>query len=113
MYGRIVHRHLIEDGFDQDPFLSTRLVEMYSSFDAVDDARRMFDATRDRTIFLWNAFLRALAMAGEGEEAMETYGEMGQAVGIEFDSFTYSYALKAWVGSILATSRPSVVFDRV
>ncbi|KAJ0984041.1 hypothetical protein J5N97_002397 [Dioscorea zingiberensis] len=92
----IVHRHLVDDGFDQDPFLSTKLVDMYSHFSSLDDARKVFEKTSEKTIFLWNALLRALAVGDEGEEALVLFRDMVRT-GIELDSFSYSFSLKACV----------------
>ncbi|ONK76886.1 uncharacterized protein A4U43_C02F870 [Asparagus officinalis] len=95
---RVVHGHLVDDGFDQDPFLSTKLIDMYSHFGSVEDARNVFEKTSDKTIFVWNALLRALALADEGEEAISLCRQMGM-LGMPLDSFTYSYGLKACVAS--------------
>ncbi|XP_008811370.2 pentatricopeptide repeat-containing protein At3g46790, chloroplastic [Phoenix dactylifera] len=108
-YGPIVHHHLIENGFDQDPFLSTKLIDMYSQFGSLDNARDVFDKTHVKTIFVWNALLKALALADAAEEALSLFHEMGGA-GVPPDSFTYSHALKACIAS---SSRPSLAFDRV
>ncbi|KAG1371752.1 pentatricopeptide repeat-containing protein, chloroplastic [Cocos nucifera] len=108
-YGPIVHHHLIDNGFDQDPFLSTKLIDMYSQFSSLDDARDVFDKTHVKTIFVWNALLKALALADEAEEALFLFQEMGRA-GVPPDSFTYSHALKACIAS---SSHPSLAFDRV
>lgn len=95
--GVAVHRRLVDDGFDQDPFLSTKLIDMYSEFGAIADARQVFEQTREKTIFVWNALLRALAVADEGEEAFPLLRKM-VAAGTLPDSFTYSCMLKACVG---------------
>ncbi|XP_072975501.1 pentatricopeptide repeat-containing protein CRR2, chloroplastic [Typha angustifolia] len=108
-YGSVVHRSLVEDGFDQDPFLSTKLIDMYSQFGSLDDARDVFDETVEKTIFVWNALLKALALANEAEEALSLFREMGQ-LGVSMDSFTYSHALKACIGS---SSYPALAFERV
>lgn len=71
---------------------------MYSHFRAIDSARKVFDETPDKTIFVWNALLRALALADEGEDAVALCREMA-AAGMEPDSFTYSYSLKACIAS--------------
>ncbi|KAK1321128.1 Pentatricopeptide repeat-containing protein [Acorus calamus] len=75
-----VRRRLIEDGFDQDPFISTKLINLYSQFNSLDDAREVFEKTREKTIYVWNALLRALALAGADEEAVSLYREMGYAI---------------------------------
>ncbi|XP_043718802.1 pentatricopeptide repeat-containing protein At3g46790, chloroplastic [Telopea speciosissima] len=96
--GLTVHRHIVEDGFDQDSFLATKLINMYSHFNSIENARYVFDKTLDRTVFVWNALIRALALAGRGEEALSFYRQMNQT-GIPSDRFTYPYILKACVSS--------------
>ncbi|KAF9675400.1 hypothetical protein SADUNF_Sadunf09G0028500 [Salix dunnii] len=93
-----VHRHLLENGFDQDPFLATKLINMYSFFDSIDNARKVFDKTRNRTIYVYNALFRALSLVGHGEEVLDMYRRMN-SIGIPSDRFSYTYALKACVAS--------------
>ncbi|OMO91139.1 hypothetical protein COLO4_18591 [Corchorus olitorius] len=69
---------------------------MYSALDSLDDARKVFDKTRERTIFVWNAILQALSLAGFGEEVLGLYRKMNR-IGIPSDRFTYTYVLKACV----------------
>ncbi|XP_057953102.1 pentatricopeptide repeat-containing protein CRR2, chloroplastic-like [Malania oleifera] len=96
--GLTVHRRLLDYGFDQDPFLVTKLINMYSELDSIDSARKVFDRTRKRTIFVWNALFRALSLAGHGEDALRLYRRMNK-IGIPSDRFTYTYLLKACVAS--------------
>ncbi|KAF6161106.1 hypothetical protein GIB67_007747 [Kingdonia uniflora] len=51
---------------------------------------------RKRTVFVFNAFIRALALAGFGEDAVCVYREMNES-GVGSDRFTYTYVLKACV----------------
>ncbi|KAJ8464511.1 hypothetical protein OPV22_027063 [Ensete ventricosum] len=104
-----VHRHLIVHGLDQDPFLSTKLIDMYSLLDRLDNARYVFDRTREKTIFVWNALLKALALADQAEEAIALFREMVR-LGVPMDSYTYSCALKACIAS---SSHPSAAPHRV
>lgn len=78
--------------------MATKLINVYSHFDSVDHARHVFDKTRRRTIYVWNALFRALTLAGRGEEVLELYRRMnGTGSGIRSDRFTYTYVLKACV----------------
>ncbi|WOK93795.1 pentatricopeptide repeat-containing protein [Canna indica] len=104
-----VHRHLIDHGFDQDPFLATKLIDMYAHLDRLNNARYVFDRTLEKTIFVWNALLKALALADQAEEALALFREMGR-IGVPMDSFTYSHALKACIAS---SSRPELTPKRV
>lgn len=96
--GLAVHRHLFDNGFDQDPFLATKLINMYSELDAVDSALLVFDKIRKRTVFVWNALFRALSLAGRGEKVMDLYRRMNRT-DILSDRFTFTYVLKACVVS--------------
>ncbi|KAI4346739.1 hypothetical protein L6164_007611 [Bauhinia variegata] len=93
-----VHRRLVDSGFDEDPFLATKLINMYSELGSVDHACQVFDDTRDKTIYVWNAIFRALAIVGRGEEVLHLYGQMNW-IGIPSDRFTYTYVLKACAAS--------------
>ncbi|CAN1167093.1 Pentatricopeptide repeat-containing protein At3g46790, chloroplastic [Linum perenne] len=73
---RWVHQHLLEIGFDQDAFLATKLINMYSSMGLVCDARKVFDKMPRRTIFVYNALFRALSLAGLGDEVLDLYRRM-------------------------------------
>ncbi|CAO2821801.1 unnamed protein product [Amaranthus hypochondriacus] len=99
----IVHRHLIENEFDHDPFLATKLIDMYSELECIEYARQVFDKISRRTIYVWNAILRALTLAGYGVEALGIYREMNR-IGVPCDRFTHTYALKACVVSESTTS---------
>ncbi|KAA8543820.1 hypothetical protein F0562_022003 [Nyssa sinensis] len=96
--GVAVHRQLIADGFDQDPFLATKLINLYSELDCIDYARNVFDKICNKTIYVWNALFRALTLAGNGEEVLNLYRRMNQ-IGVPSDRFTYTYVLKACVTS--------------
>ncbi|KAK7261843.1 hypothetical protein RIF29_28166 [Crotalaria pallida] len=96
-----VHRHLVHSGLDQDPFLATKLINMYYELGSVDHACKVFDETHERTIYVWNAIFRTLAMAGHGKELFDLYGQMN-SIGVPSDRFTYTYVLKACVVSELS-----------
>eukprot|EP00257_Ricinus_communis_P017145 XP_015575520.1 pentatricopeptide repeat-containing protein At3g46790, chloroplastic [Ricinus communis] len=95
---QFVHQHLLDNGFDQDPFLATKLINMYSSFGSIDNARKVFDKTRSRTLYVYNALFRALTLVGNGEEVLRLYRRMN-SIGMPSDRFTYTYVLKACVAS--------------
>ncbi|KAG4378120.1 hypothetical protein GLYMA_18G275000v4 [Glycine max] len=101
--GLDVHRRLVSSGFDQDPFLATKLINMYYELGSIDRARKVFDETRERTIYVWNALFRALAMVGCGKELLDLYVQMNW-IGIPSDRFTYTFVLKACVVSELSVS---------
>ncbi|XP_074295048.1 pentatricopeptide repeat-containing protein CRR2, chloroplastic-like [Silene latifolia] len=94
----VVHRHLVDNGFGEDSFLGTKLIDMYSELGCIEYARQVFDGMTRRSIYVWNAILRALVLAGYGVEALSIYREMNR-IRAPCDRFTYTYALKACVVS--------------
>ncbi|KAK7293378.1 hypothetical protein RJT34_16243 [Clitoria ternatea] len=59
-----------------DPFLVTKLIIMYYELGSIDHARKVFDETQERTIYVRNALFRVLVMVGYGEELLDLYGQM-------------------------------------
>ncbi|XP_074302729.1 pentatricopeptide repeat-containing protein CRR2, chloroplastic-like [Silene latifolia] len=94
----VVHRHLVDNGFGEDSFLGTKLIDIYSELGCIEYARQVFDGMTRRSIYVWNAVLRALVLAGYGIEALSIYREMNR-IRVPCDRFTYTYALKACVVS--------------
>ncbi|XP_020590182.1 pentatricopeptide repeat-containing protein At3g46790, chloroplastic isoform X2 [Phalaenopsis equestris] len=77
-YAPFIDRRLAVDGLYRDSFLSTKLIDMYSHFNSLDEARNVFSKTSDKTIFVWNSLLKSLVMAEEGDEALSLLREMGR-----------------------------------
>ncbi|KAL7598793.1 hypothetical protein Lser_V15G26575 [Lactuca serriola] len=98
-----IHRRLVEDGFDQDPFLATKLINTYSELGSMEHARQVFDEIPNRTIYVWNAFFQALTLAGHGINVFDLLCSMSTD-GIKPDRFTYTYVLKACVASDTSVS---------
>lgn len=93
---RTVHKHVIDNGFDQNPFLATKLINMYFELGLVDSARQVFDSICNRNVFVWNALFKGLVKVGYGDEVLFMYRRMNVGGGIS-DSFMYTFVLKACV----------------
>ncbi|KAG6433447.1 hypothetical protein SASPL_105061 [Salvia splendens] len=50
-----------------------RLINMYAELGSSHHARQVFDEITEKTIYVWNAIFRALAMLGDGEEALRLF----------------------------------------
>ncbi|EEC71803.1 hypothetical protein OsI_04433 [Oryza sativa Indica Group] len=94
-----VHRRLKADPvFRSDPFLSTRLIDAYASLGELPAARQVFDEAPVKSIFVWNALLKALALADHGEEALARLADMGR-LRVPVDSYSYAHGLKACIAA--------------
>eukprot|EP00253_Pinus_taeda_P026437 PITA_26437 len=84
----------------QNPYLAAKLVYIYSTCGSIVDAWVAFDEASERTMFMWNALLRAYVKNGFCEtKAMEIYNQM-KLSGMKLDNFTFSIMLKA-CGSLM------------
>lgn len=89
-----LHAILVVSGLQQDGLLGTKLVNMYTKFGTVEDAREVFDEMPERNIYSWNAILRGYARKGFSGETLELYNQM-QEEGVQPDNFTFPSVLKA------------------
>lgn len=98
--GKQVHAHMKLTGAHQNSYSATKLVNLYSACGSISDARAVFDEVSERTMFIYNALIRAYVKNGFSEdEALKIYNQM-KFSGTELDSFTFSSVLKA-CGSLL------------
>jgi len=89
-----IHAQIITSGYNQSIYLATRLVTMYAQCSSMGYARQVFDKTRERNEFLWNALIRGHVINGLCHSAFGVYNQM-QRSDIQANNFTYSSVLKA------------------
>ncbi|KAF6159726.1 hypothetical protein GIB67_029984 [Kingdonia uniflora] len=71
----IVHGYALKIGFESDVFVSGALVNSYSKFERVEDARRLFDGMDERDVILWNVMLKAYMELGNEDEMYRLFSE--------------------------------------
>ncbi|KAL9235343.1 hypothetical protein vseg_010107 [Gypsophila vaccaria] len=94
--------YLVDNGFHKDPYLGTKLIDMYSRLGCIDHALHLFDELPRRSIYVWNAILRALALAGRGLVLLDVFRRMN-VIRVPCDRFSYTYAIKGCVVSESST----------
>lgn len=86
--GCIVHDYIRRNGIRVDSFLATGLVDLYAKCGCVETARDVFESSRDKDVFTWNAMLVGLAIHGKGSVLMEYFCRMIQA-GVQPDGVSF------------------------
>ncbi|KAK9285376.1 hypothetical protein L1049_024567 [Liquidambar formosana] len=91
-----VHAQIIIGGFEQNPFVATKLVGKYTecSDSNMVDARKVFDCLWDRDVFMWNMVIQGYANLGPFVEALNVYVAM-RGSGVSANRYTYPFVLKA------------------
>ncbi|XP_008810240.1 pentatricopeptide repeat-containing protein At2g33760 [Phoenix dactylifera] len=92
--GRIIHSHVLANGFGLDCFVQTALVVFYAKCGDLGTARQLFDRIPDRSVVAWNAMIAGYEQNGLAEEAIKLFHRM-PAEGVEPDSATLVSLLSA------------------
>ncbi|KAG6719585.1 hypothetical protein I3842_03G013600 [Carya illinoinensis] len=102
--GRSLHSLIIKLRLEDDNFVASSLIDMYSKCGAIEDAVYYFSSTQNQDIVVWNSLLSGHAHHGNVEEVLKTFDEM-QICGIKPDRITFL--------SILSGCSHGALTDRV
>ncbi|KAL5752934.1 hypothetical protein ACOSQ2_023441 [Xanthoceras sorbifolium] len=92
--GKIVHQQIIVYGYNYDPFMITKLVQMYTDCDDLVTASNLFDRIPQPNVFAWTSFFTFYARHGMHNRSVTAYNEM-KSTGILPDNFVFPRVLKA------------------
>jgi len=90
--GRQLHARLVALSVTPSNFLASKLISLYSRAARLDDARRVFDAIPQPSVFAWNAILIALSLHSPDPSAAV---RLFATSGISPDEITLSGLLKS------------------
>ncbi|KAG7037161.1 Pentatricopeptide repeat-containing protein, chloroplastic, partial [Cucurbita argyrosperma subsp. argyrosperma] len=99
-----VHAHIRINGLENNEFLRTRLVHMYTACGSLEDAQKLFDESSSRSVYPWNALLRGTVMAGRQDyrSILSTYAEM-RRLGVELNVYSFANIIKSFAGASALT----------
>ncbi|KAK0577168.1 hypothetical protein LWI29_028875 [Acer saccharum] len=95
-----IHTHIRINGLENNEFLRTKLVHMYTSCGSSEDADKVFDESTSRSVYPWNALLRGTVIAGRRQyrNVLANYMKMRE-LGVELNVYTFSCVIKSFAGS--------------
>ncbi|XP_078434307.1 pentatricopeptide repeat (PPR-like) superfamily protein [Wolffia australiana] len=98
--GRQIHVHLRINGHDRNSFLLTKLVQMYASCGATDEAGGLFSELSPDHLLPWNALLRGTVVGGRrwSHATLSAFSEMRRA-GVVPNEYSFSCLVKSLAGS--------------
>eukprot|EP01018_Ginkgo_biloba_P038144 Gb_41317 [translate_table: standard] len=97
--GKAAHAQMLITGLNQNVFLWTKLMSVYSKCGNIADARQVFDKMPKRNLFSWNVMIGGYARNEQFEEALALYYIM-RLEGMQPDNFTFPCVLKACGGLV-------------
>lgn len=98
--GQQFHAQIVKDGFLDDIFVGSSLIEMYCKCGDVNGARCFFDVMPGRNTVTWNEMIHGYAQNGDGHNALCLYNDMISS-GEKPDDITYVAVLTACSHSAL------------
>lgn len=97
-WGKAVHAHIVNAGYESNTVVGTALVKMYANCGSYKDCRQVFEKLVNRDLIAWNTMIGGLAEGGSWEEASEVYHQM-QREGTMPNKITYLSIINACANS--------------
>ncbi|KAG2259384.1 hypothetical protein Bca52824_078678 [Brassica carinata] len=89
--GKQVHGHLCKFGPKCHVVTENALVDMYMKFDALDDARKVFDEMSERDVISWNSLLSGHARLGQMKKAKALFDSMPEKTIVSWTAMISGY----------------------
>lgn len=77
-HAKQAHAALVRHGFGTDLVANSALVDFYSKWGRMEDARHVFDKMHRKNVISWNALIGGYGNHGQGEEAIKMFEKMLQ-----------------------------------
>ncbi|WOL10683.1 Pentatricopeptide repeat-containing protein [Canna indica] len=94
LLGKQLHCLNVKYGFGSNAFLGSALVDMYSKFHFVEEARSAFDDITSKDLVVWNVMVSCYSLNGYGREGFSAFKSL-RTEGFRGDGFTFSSLLNA------------------
>ncbi|KAH7440672.1 hypothetical protein KP509_03G005000 [Ceratopteris richardii] len=91
--GMEMHRDVVRLGFDSNRIVGNTLVDMYSRFGMLTDAKEVFEKLPEKDIVSWNTIATGYAENGLGAEVLALLQRM-KMEGVEPDTITFVCCLR-------------------
>lgn len=74
--GKRIHNQVVRMGLEENVYVGTSVVDMYSKCGRVEMAWKAFRKIKEKNILSWSAMITGYGMHGHGQEALEVFNEM-------------------------------------
>ncbi|KAL5560553.1 hypothetical protein UlMin_036764 [Ulmus minor] len=98
--GKQIHAHIRVNGLENNEYLRTKLVHMYTSCGSLEDAQHLFDESPSKSVYKWNALLRGAVISGRKRyrDVLYTFSRM-RSLGVELNVYSFSSVIKSFAGA--------------
>jgi pentatricopeptide repeat protein len=92
--GREIHGFICRMGFDDNVFIASALIDMYSKCGSLKDARNVFDKIHGKNVASWNAMIDCYGKCGMVDSSIELFTKMKER-GLQPNEVTFACILSA------------------
>nr|CAB3452644.1 unnamed protein product [Digitaria exilis] len=92
--GKRIHNQVVRMGLEENVYVGTSVVDMYSKCGRVEMARRAFQRIKEKNVLSWSAMISGYGMHGYGQEALDVFSEMRRS-GLKPNYITFISVLAA------------------
>ncbi|WCJ34610.1 Pentatricopeptide repeat (PPR) superfamily protein [Euphorbia peplus] len=92
--GKEVHSYAVKNGYDQNIYVATAIIDMYGKLGYLHGSRKVFDQSKGRSLVIWTAIISAYAVHGDTNSVLNLFHEMVNN-GIQPDEVTFTTVLSA------------------
>ncbi|KAI3875846.1 hypothetical protein MKX03_023769 [Papaver bracteatum] len=94
-YGKEIHGYALVNGVEEDIFVSSALVDMYSKCGFILEAEKLFIKMRQKNTVTWNSMIFGYSNHGYCNEALDLFNQMLKQEEVRPDHLTFTAALTA------------------
>lgn len=96
--GMELHCQAIKLNLDSIAFVGNVLITMYSKFDLIKEAEKIFWSIKEKDMISWNTFMATCSHVLDHVKCLSVFNEMLNTYNLSPDDFTYTSALAACSG---------------
>ncbi|KAJ8767425.1 hypothetical protein K2173_017469 [Erythroxylum novogranatense] len=93
--GAALHCQTIKFRLDVSEFVGNVIITMYSKFQLIEEAEKIFRRIEKLDLISWNTFIATCSHCNHPEKALINFKEMTNGHGVKPDDFTFTSALAA------------------
>ncbi|KAF6150303.1 hypothetical protein GIB67_034002 [Kingdonia uniflora] len=93
--GKEIHGYALVSGIEEDVFVSSAFIDMYSKCSAIFEAEILFKKMSTKNTVTWNSMIFGYANHGYSIKAIELFNEMTEKKGCKPDHLTFTAVLTA------------------
>lgn len=96
--GMVLHAQTIKRKLDSAPLIGNVIISMYSRFNLIDEAEKIFRLIEEKDVITWNTFISTCSHCVDHAKGLSVFREMVNDCSVSLDDFTFASILATCAG---------------